>query len=846
MKLKIGLNKKTGLILTATLVFALFFVVSPVRAEGLTWAASLVGGIAQILVSVIGWVLSFVMGILIYISQYNNFIGSRVVEVGWVIVRDICNMFFVIVLLVIAFATILKLENYSYKKWLPKLILMAILINFSKTICGIIIDAAQIVMLTFVNAFKDIGGGNLVDLLGIQNWQSLKGIEEVSSWEITAAYVLSVIYAAIALIVVTAMVAMLVMRIIMIWIYVVLSPLAYLMSAFPGGAKYASSWWSDFIKNLIVGPVLAFFIWLSFTSLANFQTNNLEIDGTIDNRDDISCETGNNGVCKVGTSDVLLKFIIAIGMLLGGLKITSEIGGEAAKVAGKVSEKGFKFAKEWGGRAVSGDNLLARKTMKAAGFDIRPMKIAEAIKASYQQTRKKDEDAISLRGAENMSKGGYKAVLGGVGAGVDWANNYADGFLGTKGIYRAGREIFVRPFQRKSREKELDEVNKDLKSDQELLKNNFSYTDWNKDSAEIKENNKNLKEFTSAIIALESKQRKGIELSDEEEEKLGELNKSKNELEEINKKKINSRKDKGVISDDDYKKAQGNIIENNIKKNKIKERLDEVAPPQALEGLGAYRKTINESKAKYKDETNSDKLIQFYNDAVRRNDKFDQTALLEKLSNDGNLNEILTAKGYSADAKGLHSFVFNMPNADGDKNGLKGKQFKDDSRLRILNDLSESEERVGHWEMAKMVGVNDKGKLESLVKPTISADGKVTEWDDSEHAVAAASEIAKMDPQKIVLMLNRLAYGGEDAGGTFQLSTLGRVLAKMLDNSGAYESQKGRIQSNIATNLTQPHILEELRKMNISLGSINALQSRAAGKPADLVKDVLADLKNRK
>ena len=65
-------------------------------------------------------------------------------------------MFFVVVLLIIALATILNQEKYSYKTWLPKLILMAVLINFSKMICGLIIDVAQVVMMTFVNAFKDV------------------------------------------------------------------------------------------------------------------------------------------------------------------------------------------------------------------------------------------------------------------------------------------------------------------------------------------------------------------------------------------------------------------------------------------------------------------------------------------------------------------------------------------------------------------------------------------------------------------------------------------------------------------------------------------------------------------
>src|SRR5680860_1271706 len=277
------LNKKKAIIAIALLVIV-YFVFSTQIASAQTdppWYINLIGSIAAGLVSVLGWILAKVMAVLVYVAQYNNFINSAAIVNGWVIARDISNMFFVIILLVIAFGTILRLENYSYKKWLPKLILMAILINFSKTICGLLIDVAQVVMLTFVNAFKDVMAGSFVEMLGITGWQKLDGIEDVSSWEVAGAYVLSVIYSAIALITVTAMLGMLVMRIIMIWVYVVLSPFAYLLAAFPGGSKYSSMWWSDFTKNLIVGPVLAFFIWLSFTSLASFNNNatNLGIDG---------------------------------------------------------------------------------------------------------------------------------------------------------------------------------------------------------------------------------------------------------------------------------------------------------------------------------------------------------------------------------------------------------------------------------------------------------------------------------------------------------------------------------------------------------------------------------------
>ena len=95
------------------------------------------------------WIITQLILVLFAIFQgvltYNDFINAAAVVKGWAIVRDLCNMFFILILLVIAFATILRVEGYDIKKMVPKLIIMAILINFSKTICGLIIDAADLV-----------------------------------------------------------------------------------------------------------------------------------------------------------------------------------------------------------------------------------------------------------------------------------------------------------------------------------------------------------------------------------------------------------------------------------------------------------------------------------------------------------------------------------------------------------------------------------------------------------------------------------------------------------------------------------------------------------------------------
>ncbi|MDO9399414.1 MAG: hypothetical protein Q7T79_01885 [bacterium] len=291
--------------------------------------AKILGSLIAVIINGIGLILIALINILILVCSYNGFIDSSAVSNGWKIVRDLCNMFFILILLIIAFATILRQENYSVKKLLPKLLLMAILINFSKTICGLIIDCAQVIMLTFVNGFKEVGRGNLADMLGLKDIYNISAdAKDVNTLTVLGSYILALIYVLISSVVIATMLAVLVMRMVMLWIYIVLSPLAYLLAAFPAGQSYSQQWWKDFTSNVIVGPVLAFFIWLSFVSASSTA-------GLMANINKGSNVTLATGITEAGSTDNLIKFIISIGMLIGGLMIAQQVGGAAGKVAGK-------------------------------------------------------------------------------------------------------------------------------------------------------------------------------------------------------------------------------------------------------------------------------------------------------------------------------------------------------------------------------------------------------------------------------------------------------------------------------------------------------------------------------
>lgn len=307
------------------------------------WAGNVVGGIIAVFIRAIAAILILLVGVLMNVAAYSDFINAQAISKGWVVVRDVCNMFFVVILLVIAFATILGQEEYGAKKMLPKLIMAAVLINFSKMICGLMIDAASVVMLTFVNAFSAIGAGNILDVLGITDVTQLDPKADVTFGTIVSAYIFGLLYVIIATVVVASMLGMLVMRIVMIWILVVLSPLAFFLQAVPGkGQQYASQWWTKWSSNLIVGPVIAFFLWLSFASLQ--ATGNVgPIGGNAASDEYLNSQSNSSGAAadggglgtEAGTSAGMAQFVIAIGMLLGGMKIAQEVGGETGAVLGK-------------------------------------------------------------------------------------------------------------------------------------------------------------------------------------------------------------------------------------------------------------------------------------------------------------------------------------------------------------------------------------------------------------------------------------------------------------------------------------------------------------------------------
>lgn len=359
----------------------------------MNWA---IAGIAKLIVWIaeaLGLVLIFLIDLLINIVQYNNFVKATPVQIGWPLIRDTVNMFFIVVVLVSAFATIIGYpKEFRYREVLPKLLLMAVLINFSKTLIGLMIDFSQVVLLTFVNGFKQAAGGNFVQALGIAKIMRLtdttgtieetngeikiniEGAGNASAWSLLNIVVAAVFAIWIISISITLILIMLIFflgRIIMLWFLLITSPIAFFAWSLPGSLKKALSsftdeWWSRLSNALIGGPTMAFFLWLSL-AMAQRQSD-LIGPGGLYNPDAASSEVTNLTKEKgddfiwptqFGDPRVFSTFIIMVAFMLLGVQVSVKFAGSVAP----GSEKLLSILKSGGAAGIGVAGIMAAGKM---------------------------------------------------------------------------------------------------------------------------------------------------------------------------------------------------------------------------------------------------------------------------------------------------------------------------------------------------------------------------------------------------------------------------------------------------------------------------------------------------
>jgi len=277
------------------------------------------------LAAIAGGLLQWVTGDAFVSLSYTNPAKNEIIQLGLDVTRSFVNIGLVLALIVIAFTTILRTKNYETQKLLFKLIAVALLVNFSHVLCGVIVDAANIMMNYFLE--NTSGLRQLTNQIlsaadrVIPGWQILKTTEQIS--KLTESLVL-ITFNLISFFVLLMFAFIFLLRYIAIWILVILSPLAFVCYILPATKKIFEQWWGQLIQWSFVGVIAAFFIYLGEHILTGMVNPNEPGQAFADV---IGWNTSETGILNE-----TIVYFVPLGFLIFGLIMSLKLSAMGSEV----------------------------------------------------------------------------------------------------------------------------------------------------------------------------------------------------------------------------------------------------------------------------------------------------------------------------------------------------------------------------------------------------------------------------------------------------------------------------------------------------------------------------------
>ncbi|OGY33474.1 MAG: hypothetical protein A3C02_03355 [Candidatus Andersenbacteria bacterium RIFCSPHIGHO2_02_FULL_45_11] len=320
------------------------------------WLTWVINSIAEFL-------LAFFAYLILTMLKQGTFINDQIVKIGWPFIQGITNLGFIFVLLYIALATTLRIEavGTSVQRLLPKLLIGALLVNFSLVIGGLLIDTSRLLMAV---ELRVLSGGQIDnieqfkdDLLKSSHIAEL-GVASYKYQGSSSGYLASILRLLqgsvfrIVLVIAFGTIALnLLARYVVLLILLIFSPVPYLAFILPKTAKASTIWWGYFLKWVFYGPAVLFFL------VIILQVQNIDI--AIDARE------GGTWMDSDAFKE-FVRFIIVMALFFIGNKLSKKIAGDIGEIAmnsakrtGSFVRNNPKTAMVLAGAATGGLGLLA-------------------------------------------------------------------------------------------------------------------------------------------------------------------------------------------------------------------------------------------------------------------------------------------------------------------------------------------------------------------------------------------------------------------------------------------------------------------------------------------------------
>ncbi|MEX2013421.1 MAG: hypothetical protein WD897_00700 [Parcubacteria group bacterium] len=365
----------SGFILTWIIIFAISGFVFPqiAQAQAADSGAGIIGKIlgvgSDVLLAPFGWIailllqlaslLTYLGGVILnFVIQFTvvdmakNISEAGAINDAWRVIRDVANMGFIFVLLYAAIQTILGIGSDT-KKLIVNIVVVAILINFSLFFTKLVIDASNVLAITFYDAIApgalssnaNIGLSNrLMEPLKLTSLWDIKGLELLYKGKTMIIIgVMGTIVSLIAAFVFFAVAIMFIIRFVVLIFVLILSPIAFMAFVLPQLKKYGDQWKDALIGQAFFAPIYFMLTWIVIVVSRGLFKNT---DGDLATAfGGLSADGSTVTSPPVESVALLVNFIIMIALLIASLII----------------------AKKWADKAGPGATGLTKWAMGAAG-----------------------------------------------------------------------------------------------------------------------------------------------------------------------------------------------------------------------------------------------------------------------------------------------------------------------------------------------------------------------------------------------------------------------------------------------------------------------------------------------
>jgi len=315
---------------------------------------------------------------------------------AWIQLRNLGNMLIVLGFIVVGVATALRIREYEAKKLMFPLVAVALLINFSGLLCGMIIDAANLLTSGLVNSGSVAGMPQ--NILSKIYEQAVKRIIDSDTNVVTflsqcASF--AFIFAGIAITFLYMAAIFLARYAVLIMLYI-LSPLAFAFWVFPASKKLWSEWWSNFVKWAFVGIYGTFGLWMATVMLHK----------------DISGINGGTTGSEIDFLELLIKTIIILMFLFVAFNMSMKVSGAAVTALGGLAlgtlglaAKGLGTGLKVAGN-LSGASRLAAGMRNGMGRALENVGLRQKGTTAGEEARElaEKESALNNLGSERLAQ----------------------------------------------------------------------------------------------------------------------------------------------------------------------------------------------------------------------------------------------------------------------------------------------------------------------------------------------------------------------------------------------------------------------------------------------------------